>query len=354
MTNQYNCIKNPISLVRVYSSDVKEGHYSRGAIAMEQNICTILSSIGSVVAIIIVIAILVLFGLFAFKIFSDIQNPSPLKIDSVVSFDNIKHGSSNVDKPSNYDKEVNSIRNKLVKEYYQMSDDILILTKIYIEPRDVLHFFENKCTFPCQSNFECTVTRMDDFNKIEVSIEYSQGSKIFFAVRDNRLYEKLNEQDKLVYDKINKIYSSITRDCKSDMERELRIHDYLISTSRYDHENLEKGTIPPESYTPYGILFNHVAVCKAYAETFMIFMQLANIECHFIVGDTKNSHYNNPDLLHAWNIVKINGKYMHVDVTFDNPVPYTIGRIDHTYFNVSDEIMKRTHVWSTSHYPECK
>ncbi len=249
---------------------------------------------------------------------------------------------------------MDSIRARFVKEYFGMKEYISIYSSIEITPDEVIAIFDNKRIFPFQNGYKCKVTQFGRNYKIDINITYTQGCRIFLVVRDSRLYEKLNGQDEVVYEKITKIYNTIILPQMSDADKELKVHDYLISTSRYDNENFKNGIIPPESYTPYGILYNHIAVCQAYAETFMIFMMLANIECHFVIGTTTSGQYiENQNSLHAWNIVKINKQFVHVDVTFDNPVPYTIGIIDHTYFNVNDEFMKKTHKWNVNHYPNC-
>jgi hypothetical protein len=50
---------------------------------------------------------------------------------------------------------------------------------------------------------------------------------------------------------------------------------------------------------------------------------------------------------HAWNMVKLDGKYYHVDVTFDDPARDNIGSVRHDYFLVSDDTIK---AGRTPHY----
>ena len=61
-----------------------------------------------------------------------------------------------------------------------------------------------------------------------------------------------------------------------------------------------------------------------------------------------------PKINHAWNMVKIDGEYYHVDVTWNDPVPDRQGRVLHTYFNTSDrKMLQGKHVWDQSKYPAC-
>ena len=69
----------------------------------------------------------------------------------------------------------------------------------------------------------------------------------------------------------------------------------------------------------------------------------AGIKCIYVAGPT-----------HAWNIVKIAGKYYQVDATWDDPVSSDGKNIlSHKYFNKSDAFFKKDHVWDTSAYPKC-
>ena len=40
---------------------------------------------------------------------------------------------------------------------------------------------------------------------------------------------------------------------------------------------------------------------------------------------------------HAWNVIKVNGNWYHVDLTWDDPEPNRIGNVGHKNFLLSDE-----------------
>lgn len=56
---------------------------------------------------------------------------------------------------------------------------------------------------------------------------------------------------------------------------------------------------------------------------------------------------------HAWNIVKINGYYHHVDVTWDNQYSDSSSMPNYGYMNLSDDEIAKDHTWNKKHYPEC-
>ena len=71
----------------------------------------------------------------------------------------------------------------------------------------------------------------------------------------------------------------------------------------------------------------------------------AGIENHFVTGTGDGQP-------HAWNLVKIENKWYHLDTTFDDPVPDEQGRVTYSYFNLSDEQIARNHEWNRGDYPQ--
>ena len=53
---------------------------------------------------------------------------------------------------------------------------------------------------------------------------------------------------------------------------------------------------------------------------------------------------------HTWNRIKLGGKWYHVDVTWDDPVPDQLGYAIHTYFLVSDAFLSSTDDGKRPHY----
>ena len=61
-----------------------------------------------------------------------------------------------------------------------------------------------------------------------------------------------------------------------------------------------------------------------------------------VYGKARNPVKGDTMELHAWNIVEIEGKTYHLDVTFDMSLTDKTNRYD--YFNLSDEDIKKEHV----------
>ncbi len=146
-----------------------------------------------------------------------------------------------------------------------------------------------------------------------------------------------------------KIKSIIKKNISVNMttaEKVKVIHDYLALNCAYDYNNYLKGTLPAVSYSPQGVLMKKKAVCQGYADTFQLFMDALNIPCKTVTGTANGGG-------HAWNMVKINGKWFQIDVTWDDPVPDKKGYVRYSYFLITDTQMSKTHNWNKSAYPKC-
>lgn len=109
----------------------------------------------------------------------------------------------------------------------------------------------------------------------------------------------------------------------SDVEKALLIHDRLAVLCEYDSKNLEAGSVPNESYTMYGALVEGVAVCQGYSEAYMYLLNEVGISSYLCDSASLN---------HVWNIIAIDGREYHVDVTWDDPANDITGRVLHTNF----------------------
>ncbi len=159
---------------------------------------------------------------------------------------------------------------------------------------------------------------------------YENGSYISIILKYNTADKETWEE---YTNSINREYANICTyldDDMSQIEKMLVVHDYMCINYEYDYVRLEEGTLPAESFTAYGIMENKIGVCQAYAEAYMLVLYKLGYECRIVASTEMN---------HAWNIVKIDDNWYHVDVTWDDPVPNDKGRTLHKYFLVSDETM---------------
>lgn len=142
------------------------------------------------------------------------------------------------------------------------------------------------------------------------------------------------------------IINSIITTGMSEYDKEKAIHDYLVNTVRYT-QNL----VGDKPYTMYGALVDRSAVCQGYAEAFDYLCELAGIDAMIATG---MAYQGGSGVRHAWNIVRIDGAYYHVDATWDDPTTQNGSDVlQYFYFNLTDADIAKDHVLDGRTYPTC-
>lgn len=103
----------------------------------------------------------------------------------------------------------------------------------------------------------------------------------------------------------------------TDFEKVMTVHDYMVIHYEYDW-SYENHSI--------SIMVTKTGVCESYTFAFMYIMDLLGIEARYVSSDAMN---------HAWNLVKVDGNWYHIDLTWDDS-----GRADqtgHTFQLLSDK-----------------
>ena len=100
------------------------------------------------------------------------------------------------------------------------------------------------------------------------------------------------------------------------------------------------------AHSPMGFLFHGEGVCQAYAVSLHMLLERAGIESRYIIGNIHEDLINEGEYgAHAWNMVKIDGNWYHLDATWDDE-PGT----NWSYFLVSDSIMEFSRTWEKRYY----
>ena len=147
----------------------------------------------------------------------------------------------------------------------------------------------------------------------------------------------------------DELLKSIITKGMSEVEKVKAVHDYIVlHTAYYENPKLRPEDYPAEVFQVEGVLLNGSAVCQGYAETFQLFMDRLGINCKVVVGKELVNLVG-----HAWNMVELDGKWYHVDTTWDDPVPDQKGRVQYKYFLITDEMLAEDHYWIKGNYPAC-
>lgn len=135
----------------------------------------------------------------------------------------------------------------------------------------------------------------------------------------------------------------------TDYEKELRVHDWFCKNVNYDFKGTDMDN-PARvilSHNIVGVFAKQKAQCEGIAKAVKVLLNAVDIKCIVATGD---ADANGSREHHAWNVVDIDGNPYQVDVTWD--IGASKGRVSYDYFNVTDEIIGKTHKLEDK-VPEC-
>lgn len=166
-----------------------------------------------------------------------------------------------------------------------------------------------------------------EYNKISAKI---YGEQSYLMTPEQAAYVEMNVQD---------VLASIVTSSMSNVEKVKAVNDYIVSQTAYTNETKSS---PHSAYT---VLAERGGVCQGYALLAHSMLQKLGIETQYIVGYVG-------EIGHAWNLVKLDGQWYHLDTTWNDPVPDRKGAVRYQYFLVDDRTMAQDHSWIASDYPK--
>ena len=153
---------------------------------------------------------------------------------------------------------------------------------------------------------------------------------------------KIKDHQKAMKARVEKLALSVSK--ASETEKVLYIHDFICKNVRYD--KLKKAY----SHEIIGPLGHGVGVCEGIAKAVKVLCDKLGIWC--IIAVSSNNPEKGIKYRHAWNIIRINNQYYHLDVTFDNTLSKS-EEFRYDYFKLSDKQIFRDHepiIWKV---PAC-
>ena len=186
-------------------------------------------------------------------------------------------------------------------------------------------------------------------SEIVITLYYKTMYEASKAYKEPEIYErKISSTAKKALDVAKNVIHTKIKPDMTDFEKEKIIHDYIIENTTYALENMEGRKSTEDIFGVQGVLCNKSAVCQGYAETMKLFMDMLDIECYVVSG---KGYTNHQAVEHAWNLVKLEDEWYHVDVTWDDPDKGN--QKSYQYFNVSDKVMAKDHVADSNRsYPQ--
>ena len=130
----------------------------------------------------------------------------------------------------------------------------------------------------------------------------------FNAQEFNHIYQKVKSIPKQTYKSINQVHDLLVKSNYSQEEKTQAFAKFIVNNVAYGKR----------AKTPLKCVNSGEGVCQDYSELFKALCDISNIECQVVVGSGKNDSqdigfYSSN---HAWNAVKVNGKFQLFDLTW--------------------------------------
>lgn len=165
------------------------------------------------------------------------------------------------------------------------------------------------------NSFTSIKTEFDSLNQIKVKIE--------------KAYTK--EQIETINKKIDQIKKEKIKNTTDSKEIIKIVHDYIINTSKYDIDRSDNNIKKYASTIAYGPLIEGYGLCGGYTDAMALLLDAYNIPNFKVISEN-----------HIWNAVYINNKWVHLDLTWDDPVSKDGQNIlDYTFFLINTKELEK-------------
>lgn len=178
----------------------------------------------------------------------------------------------------------------------------------------------------------------DEGNAFACEIVFNVTEEYFDVARDPA-YEAGTDTATTVEEKVAQIVAECRQQGFAEDDQyhiALWLHDWLIYHASYDYTY--------SNYNADGVLLRGKGVCDSYTKAYALLLDEFGIENMRVVGHVVGAVRG-----HAWNLVKIDGTWCHVDCTWDDHG--VVAAETHLYFGMSDGAMGRDHQWDEGDYP---
>jgi Leucine-rich repeat (LRR) protein len=146
------------------------------------------------------------------------------------------------------------------------------------------------------------------------------------------LFGLTNETKQETIKKAKEIVSSLITEDMSNREKAMILNEYIGKNVSYDYDHYREIKRNKNASNAYGAIIEGKVTCKGYSYAYSLLLSLAGVPNLNLSGDVLIDD-NEPEG-HAWNLVYMDQKWLHVDPTWSNGDPTR-------YFGLTDEEMEK-------------
>ena len=156
-------------------------------------------------------------------------------------------------------------------------------------------------------------------------VQFKPGLAALIAIQRGEV-EALDADAREVAQQAQAAIASLALDGLPPIEREAAVHDYILRRCAYQFDESDDA-----SNSALGFFNNGLCRCAGYVDTFRLLGRLAGLDVEMIGGPTTRDAEDSKG--HAWNLIRLDGLWYVVDLTWDDMVD-AAGGIERVYFNL--------------------
>ncbi|MGE7919454.1 transglutaminase domain-containing protein [Viridibacillus sp. NPDC093762] len=172
------------------------------------------------------------------------------------------------------------------------------------------------------------------FKESNIHYQYNSSSAI---INYTFSYHTSKSQEQYVDAQVKRFIKEEISEKMSDFDKVKAINNYIVLNTKYGSDT------HASAHSAYAVFKEGKAVCQGYTLAAYKLYQAAGIDVRYVVGYVDQ-------VAHSWNLVKVDGKWYHIDSTFNDPTPDRAGKVSSKYFLLSDSALAEDHRWVTEDY----
>lgn len=172
--------------------------------------------------------------------------------------------------------------------------------------------------------------------------EYEEGG---YFLHFDVIYTTNNIEMATIMPLMEEFYAALDLEGESVNEKIATIHRAVIEQIEYVDGGYARH------HSPYGFFVMGEGVCQSYAIAIQMLLEKAGIESYYVVGYIIDSE---DDVAHAWNLVKTEEGWRHIDATSDDMGARFKDQVSLDFYNMTDNAASQYYVWDEKFYPRAK
>lgn len=184
---------------------------------------------------------------------------------------------------------------------------------------------------------------------------YSQITKAdYYNIIDNKVFTFSKSSPDATFDSIT---AFVNNNFQTQEDRSRAYYTWIALNISYDVERLNELNLMKmfsvNRVTSIGqktndVLKNKKAVCEGYSNLMVDFCKASSIPCFLVCGYVKTPEGNIPEILHAWNVLRIDSAWTMLDITWSsgylNLENKYVKRFSNKYFMPKPKIFVKDHL----------